>query len=94
MGTAGQNQVPECKREEAAGLDLLFANTRSAELQGKRYRTFIFFIQTYRTTLMPKLQHRDLGEQNNPLENTLFLKAFEKKKAKGGMFGNMQLNQR
>lgn len=83
MGRARWNQVPECKRGEAAGLGLLFVHTTSAELQGKGYRMFIFFIQIYKTSLLPELQDRDLGEQNNSLENTLVLKAFEDKKATG-----------
>lgn len=73
-------------------LGLLLVHTTSAELQGKGYRMFIFFIQIYKTSLLTKLQDRDLGEENNPLENTLFLKAFEEKKLGcGGMFGNRQI---
>lgn len=38
VGATGQDQVPGCKQEEAAGLEM-FAN-RPARLRGKHYRTY------------------------------------------------------
>lgn len=55
-GDSRMEQVPECKWEEAAGQDFLFVNARSVELQGKHYRTFIFLIQIYKTSLLLDLE--------------------------------------
>lgn len=88
MGTAGWNQVPEYKWEEAAGWNLLFVNARSVELQEKHYRTLglLFLdtnIQDISAARLKRNKRKKLGEQkrnNPPLKTVLFSKTFEKKK--------------
>lgn len=79
MGTAGQNRV---NRTKPGGLDLLFAHT--CRTPGQTLQDFYFLYTNIQDiSLLPEVQHRDSGEQNNCLENTLFLKASEKKAAQG-----------
>lgn len=83
MGMAGQKQVPECKREEAAKLDLLL---RTPGLQNSRANIIGLLVSLY--TNIQDISAAETTTQRfrgtkSPLENTLFLKAREKKKAKG-----------
>lgn len=78
MGAAGEDKVPGCKREEAAGLEMLFANARPARLWGKHYRTY-FCCTNVQDISAAKTTTQSEGGGGSPLENTLFLNTFEKK---------------